>query len=322
MVGEKCCLRRLYGEILLYIIVRFQSERMVLRTMKLQDALLIKGDSACAFRDPAAVYHNGVFYLYYTYVERCKGGPYLYLAMQTSKDLAQWSERRLLTPGDKRLNYSSPGNIVRFNDEWIICFQTYCRENGEKYGNDNCRLFIMRSKDLLSWSEPELLRVKGPDVPVQDMGRMIDPYLLNAGGEWWCFFKQNGVSFSKSRDLITWEYVGRRSAGENACVVPYKNGFRMFSSPKNGIRVMDSEDLVTWKKAMPDLTLGQDEWDWAKGRITAGFVMENREYKLLPPYLMFFHASRYTEAVEFDSNASIGIAFSDDLESWYWPNKQ
>jgi len=46
--------------------------------------------------------------------------------------------------------------------------------------------------------------------------------------------------------------------------------------------------------------------------------MENSGIATLPKYLMFFHASRYTEEVEFDSNASIGIAFSDDLEHWNW----
>ena len=285
----------------------------------LSSPMLIKGDSFCAYRDPAVIFHEGVFHLYFTYVDNSEGGPWLYLAECTSTDLANWSKMRLLTPKDKSLNYSSPGNVIRDGDEWVICFQTYCRENGEKYGNENCRLFTMRSRDLVTWSQPELLRVKGNDVPREKMGRMIDPYLLRAGDEWWCFFKQNGVSFSKSKDLQNWTFMGSAAAEENACVVPHKNGYRLFSSPKKGISVMDSDDLVTWHKAMDDLFLGQDEWDWAKGRITAGFVMENTEIPTLPRYLMFFHASRYTEEVEFDSNASIGIAFSDDLDRWYWP---
>ena len=284
----------------------------------LSSSLLIKGDSTCAYRDPAVIYHEGTFHLYFTYVDNSEGGPWLYLAESTSSDLRSWSEMRLLTPKDKSLNYSSPGNVIRDRDDFVICFQTYCRENGEKYGNENSRLFTMRSKDLVTWTEPELLRVKGPDVPRENMGRMIDPYLLRAGDEWWCFFKQNGVSFSKSKDLQNWTFVGSASAGENACVVPFENGYRLFTSPENGISVMDSTDLVNWQQAMPDLFLGQNDWDWAKGRITAGFVMENTDISTLPRYLMFFHASRYTEEVEFDSNASIGIAFSDDLTNWQW----
>lgn len=280
--------------------------------------LLMEGTDECAYRDPAVIFDNGIFHLYFTYVDNRPGGPWLFLAERTSRDLRRWSDLRLLTPRDKSLNYSSPGNVVRDGDEWVICFQTYCRENGEKYGNDNSRLFTMRSSDLITWTEPELLRVKGPDVPREDMGRMIDPYLLRAGDEWWCFFKQNGVSFSKSRDLKTWQFIGRADAGENACVVPMGQGYRLFTSPFNGIRVMDSDDLITWRVAMDDLTLGQDEWDWARGRLTAGFVMENTAVPALPRYLMFFHASRYPESIAFDSLASIGVVFSDDLTHWYW----
>ena len=116
--------------------------------------------------------------------------------------------------------------------------------------------------------------------------------------------------------------MGHAQAGENACVVEYNGGYRMFSSPENGIRVMDSHDLVNWRQSMDDLTLGQAEWDWAKGRLTAGFVMENEKgFGNLPHWIMFFHASRYPETIEFDSYASIAIAYSDDLMTWRWPGK-
>lgn len=280
------------------------------------------GDTQTAYRDPAAVYYGGVYHLYFTYVDNQAGGPYLYLAERSSRDLVNWSDMRLLSPRDKSLNYSSPGCVVRDGDEWVICFQSYCRENGEKFGNANSRLFTMRSKDLMSWSEPEMLCVMGPDVKREDMGRMIDPFLLRAGGWWWCFFKQRGVSFSKSKDLRNWTYIGRADAGENACVVPINGGYRLFSSPENGIRVMDSHDLMSWHISMDDITLGQQEWDWAQGRLTAAFVMKTANDENLPRYAMFFHASRYPESVAFDSHASIGIAFSDDLSAWTWPGKK
>lgn len=154
------------------------------------------------------------------------------------------------------------------------------------------------------------------------MGRMIDPYLVKAQDEWWCFFKQNGVSFLKSKDLKTWSFVGNAAAGENVCVVSHNGGYRMFSSPENGIRVMDSDDLVSWHSARPDLTFGQDQWDWAKGRLTAGFVLENRSRRDFPPYIMFFHATRCPESITFDTDASIGVAFSEDLTGWFWPRME
>ncbi len=289
----------------------------------LTNPILLEGSDTAAYRDPAAVIADGVCHLFFTYVDNRAGGPWLYVAEKTSRDLTHWSPTRLLTPGDKSLNCSSPGSVVRDGNEWVLCFQTYCRENGEKYGNGRCRLYTMRSADLYSWSEPGLLRVKGSGVSERDMGRMIDPFLLRAENEWWCFYKQDGVSISKSRDLRTWTYVGHAGAGENVCVVPYRGGYRMFSSPENGIRVMDSSDLIHWRQSMDDLTLGQAEWDWAKGRLTAAFVLENTAgFAGLPRYLMFFHASRYSEAVAFDSYASIALACSDDLTEWRWPGKK
>ena len=286
----------------------------------LNNPILFEGSETSAYRDPAAIIVNGICHLFFTFVDNRPGGPWLYLAETTSSDLEHWSDIRVLTPKDKRLNYSSPGNVVRDGADYVICFQTYCRENGEKYGNDNCRIYTMRSKDLRTWSEPALIPVKGDHIEWQDMGRMIDPYLLRAGDEWWCFYKQNGVSFSKSFDLKSWTYMGNAKAGENVCVIPFKGGYRMFSSPENGIRVMDSYDLVTWHQSMDDLTLGQESWDWAKGRLTAGFVLENSAgFGNMPRYLMFFHASRFPEAVQFDSYASIAMAYSEDLTRWQWP---
>ena len=47
------------------------------------------------------------------------------------------------------------------------------------------------------------------DVQREDMGRMIDPYLIrdkDEPGKWWCFYKQNGVSYSWSHDLENWTF--------------------------------------------------------------------------------------------------------------------
>lgn len=280
--------------------------------------IILHGDDQTAYRDPAAFFFNGTCYLYFTYVDDFCDGPWLHIGETESKDLIHWSPVRILTPRDKRLNYSSPGNIISVGDDFVMCLQTYCRENGEKYGNENCRLYTMRSQDLVSWSAPELIRVKGPDVPINNMGRMIDPYLVNKDDEWWCFYKQNGVSYSRSKDLKTWTFMGCTDAGENSCVVPLGNKYRMFSSPENGIRVMDSSDLIHWKKTGNDIFLGQDEWDWAHGRLTAAFVIRNEFECIDCKYIMFFHASVQDESEDFDKNASIGIAYSNDLETWTW----
>ena len=63
-----------------------------------------------------------------------------------------------------------PGDVIRDAGQWVLCLQTYPRPRGEKYGNADSRIWIMRSSDLEHWSDPELLRVKGPDVPIEKMG--------------------------------------------------------------------------------------------------------------------------------------------------------
>jgi hypothetical protein len=222
--------------------------------------------------------------------------------------------------------------VIRHGEQWVMCLQTYPRpgyRRGDpvRYGDQTARLFLMRSPDLVHWSEPELLRVKGPDMPVEDMGRMIDPYLIEdqeEPGKWWCFYKQNGVSMSWSRDLKTWTYVGRTPGGENACVIRDGGEYVLFCSPGNGIQVKRSTDLKQWRDTGEPITLGQKGWAWARGRITAGFVLDLREDSRVGQALMFFHGSYFPERDPrggFDNYASIGLAWSVDLIAWDWPGE-
>ncbi|MCH4887013.1 hypothetical protein EZV73_05505 [Acidaminobacter sp. JC074] len=283
--------------------------------------ILLKGDEKKAYRDPAVYFENDTFYMYFTYVDNCENGPYLRLAMTTSRDLVEWTEVTFLTEKDKSKNYSSPGNIIKHQGLYYLCIQTYPRENGEKYGNINSRVYFITSKDLLKWSEPEPIMVKG-QTPLEDLGRMIDPYIIKDRQEekYWCFFKQNGASFSSSYDLKHWTFEGSVECGENLCVLDYNHKYRLYHSPHNGIGILESEDLRSFKD-LGTLYLGQEYWTWAKGRLTAGFVLqvENEKY---PRYLMFFHGSGpEDESIDFDKNASIGLAWSHDLENWEWADE-
>ena len=292
----------------------------------LASPVLFRGDAATAYRDPAAIYHEGVVHLFFTLVRKeSDGNVYSYTAVSKSRDLARWTAPRILTPRDRNLNFSSPGNVVRFGGRWVLCLQTYPRPRGEKYGNATARIWTMRSDDLEQWDRPELLRVKGPDVPREKMGRMIDAYLLedkDDPGKWWCFYKQNGAGMSHSRDLRTWTYFGRVAAGENVCVLVDGDEYVMFHSPRNGIGVKRSSDLRQWKDGGL-ITLGQKGWPWARGRLTAGFVLDLRRRPGIGKYLMFFHGSGpEDERTMFDNHASLGIAWSDDLVRWDWPGKR
>ena len=179
----------------------------------------------------------------------------------------------------------------------------------------------MTSRDLETWGTSELLRVKGPHVPEESMGRMIDPFLIADKDErhkWWWFYKQEGVSISYSNDLTTWVPYGRTNAGENPCVIVDRDEYVLSDSPPNGIGMQRSRDLKVWRDEGVT-TLGQSEWPWARGRITAGFVLDLRKNSRIGKALMFFHGSTYAETDPrggFDNFASIGIAWSDDLKHW------
>src|SRR4030042_5316543 len=171
------------------------------KLLKLKSPIIFKGDSVTAYRDPAILYHKKTFFLFFTLIEIEKGGKvFCYTASSKSRDLKKWSKPVKITPRDQKLNFGSPGNVIRFGDEWILCLQTYPRPDHYnyqpvRYGDATARIFIMRSKDLVKWSDPEILKVKGNDVPVEDMGRMIDAFLLedkDEKGKYWCFYKQRG----------------------------------------------------------------------------------------------------------------------------------
>lgn len=299
----------------------------------LQSPIVFKGDEQTAYRDPAVLFYKHKIYLFFTLVRSENDGKvYSYIALSSTKDLKKWSAIKILTARDQTLDYCSPGNVLRYKNEWMLCLQTYPRpdyriEQMPRFGNGNARLYIMRSKNLKSWNLPELLKVKGPDVSFAQMGRMIDPYLLedkDEKGKWWCFYKQNGVSMSYSYDMKNWKYFGHTESGENTCILVENNEYILFNSPKNGIAIKRSSDLKNWKDWGNLIALGQKEWPWAKGRITAGTVINLKNEKKFQKYVMFFHGSGplTEEKGDFDKNASIGIAWSDDLLGWNWPGKK
>jgi hypothetical protein len=292
----------------------------------LRSPILLRGDEQVAYRDPAVLLHDGVFHMYYTYIRHDRDGtPYWSLGESRSRDLVTWTEPLALTARNKSQNFCAPGNVIRFGDEWVLCLQTYPTPRDEKYGNEDARVWIMRSRNLESWSEPELLRVRGPDVAVEDMGRMIDPFLVedkDEAGKWWCLFDTDAANMSWSYDLKTWTYVGRVEAGENVCVLVDGDEYLMFHSPRNGIGMKRSPDMKTWRDVGTLITLGQEDWPWARGRLSAGFVMDLRAEPGIERYLMFFHGTGpEDERVIFHTHACLGLAWSHDLVEWDWPGK-
>ena len=287
--------------------------------------IIFEGNSTVSYRDPAMIYHDGVFRLFCTVLKRKGDYLYLHIGESKSRDLVNWSEMRMITPSDLNLNYSSPGNIIRYKDKWIMCYQSYCMPQPiteNPYGNKDCRVWMSTSDDLDHWSEPELIKVKGNEVAIEDMGRMIDPYFIediHEKGKYWCMYKQNGVSLSYTYDMKTWNYQGYVDGGENVCILKDDDKYIMIHSPENGIGIKSSADLRTWEDHGV-LTLAQNEWKWAERRLTAAFVLDLRNVDGINKYLMLFHGSRNVFP-ETDGQASIALAWGEDLYHWQWGGK-
>ena len=204
----------------------------------IESPVLFNGDEKTAYRDPAVLFYNDQFFLFFTLVKTINGEIYSFTATSKSFDLINWSQVKILTPRDQNLNFCSPGNIVKYDGKWLLCLQTYPRPGyilGDKvrYGSDDSRIFIMESKDLENWTYPKLLKVKGSTIREDKMGRMIDPYLIedkDEKGKWWCFYKQNGVSMSYTYDFLNWTFYGNTKSGENVCVLKDESEYVMFLS--------------------------------------------------------------------------------------------
>ena len=274
-----------------------------------------------AVRDPAAILHDGVFHCFHTVVERTEQGYALFVDVTQSRDLTHWTlPRRLTTPG---LNFSSPGNVLRVEDRWLLCLQSYPIPPGGEYGTDKSRLWLMESQDLETWTPPRLLQPDGCRADWARSQRQIDPYLVHHDGRFWCFYKTDGsLGLLVSKDLTDWQEASPLrpvlSAAdtpggvtvENPCVVRMDDTFVLFFSPcreGRGIGVARSVDLQHWEDVR---ILDFPAVPWAPGGPTAAMVLDTRQERGC--WTMFFHGDRTPP-----HGAALGCAWSDDLEHWH-----
>lgn len=284
-------------------------------------APIIPGDPVTAYRDPACYYDGHTFFLFMT-VSVLKDGFLLNrIGLSESTDLIHWTRPRCLTEENRDLNFSSPGNILKTAQGYSICICSYPMPFPWKerpYASEDARLYCLNTPDLVHFSAPEPIYPKG-ETEIGAMGRMIDPYMfVDKENEslYHLFFKQNGVSHSVSADRLNWTYLGHTDGGENACVVVKDGLYHLFHSPEDGIGHKTSPDLVHWTDEGVHF-LDREHWDWASGRLTAGFVMEAPSW-CAHRYLLFFHGSRKDASPETHGAASIALAYTDDFRSYYY----
>lgn len=279
--------------------------------VKRMDRIIFSQTGRYSYRDPAPYIFGGEIYLFFSLVINENNNQYFCIAVSKSSDFRNWSEPEILTEKNTAKNYSSPGNIIEYNGEYYLSLQTYPRQNGEKYGNEDSRIYTMKTADFINWSKPELIRVNG-DIPEKDMGRMIDPYILKDDNRFICFFKQNGVSFSESSNMKSWEFKGNTDCGENVCVIKENDEYIIFNSPENGINLLVTKNFKKFS-SIGTVYLKQSEKPWAKDRITAGFVLDISEMNIGYKYAMFYYGDMEDDYI---FGASLAVTFSNNLREW------
>ena len=272
-------------------------------------------------RDPAVIFENERYYCFHTAVHNDTSGCRLTLNVAESTDLIHWQGFRCLN--DSPLGFSSPGNILHVDNKWIMCVQTYPIPEGELYGSGDARLWLMESDNLTDWREPRIMVAAGCQANWSGSPRQIDPYLVYANSQYWCFYKANGcLGLLVSKDLQNWQEASpdRPVLGpamtpdgatvENPCVITDKGQHLLFFSPcreGRGIGIARSDNLLDWHDVryldFPDL-------GWAVGGPTAAMVVDRRQD--LGCWLMFFHGER-----SHHFGAAIGVAWSADLIDWH-----
>ncbi len=236
-----------------------------------------------------------------------------------SADLRTWSDIRLLTERDLTKNFSSPGNVLVHGGGFWLCFCSYPMPQPFRerhWATNDARLYTMFTKDFEHFELPRPLNPKS-HLPIEQAGRMIDPYLVEKDGTLYVFYDGGGICYSTSEDMEVFEFRGRVEGGErceNPCMIPYGGRYLLLASPDSGITFFESEDLLRWEEK-GHVALRRPEWDWADGRLTAAFALE------LPcgfahRYAVFFHGSRDVFP-ETHGNATLALVFTDDFET-YW----
>lgn len=280
---------------------------------------IFEGNDKFAYRDPACYYHGGFFHLFFTVSEKESGYMYNRIGYSRSRDLATWSEIRLLTVRDLHKNFSSPGNVFPHGDGFLICFCSYPMPQPFKerhWATADARLYTMFTKDFECFEEPKLLNPKSY-LPIEQAGRMIDPYLVEKDGQTYVFYDGGGISYATSKDGEMWEFGGRVPGGErceNPCILPYGGKYLLLASPDSGITFFESEGLLHWQETGRE-PLRKPDWDWAEGRVTAAFALE-LPHRFGHRYAVFFHGSRNVFP-ETHGNATLALVYTDDFQEFY-----
>ena len=314
---------------------------------KIKNPLIQQGSHKIAYCDPSIHFHDNVFRVFFSKVELLTSQEIIIqLAVTESTDLLNWSSPQILS--NKNHPMTNPGNIIRYKKDWVMTCNNYHLEKNQLNSDEMVLPWITRSTDLINWSKPEVMLLKSPNLEANFMGNCSSPCLvkdISDPEKWWCFFNHGGLSInhnhnspyrnrikdsrytelyslnlSYSYDLVEWNYWNTVNGQENYCVMTDQENYILVDSPSNGIGMKMSSDLIHWHQ-IGLYTLGQRQWEWANGRITSAHIINLKNYDKVGKYLMVFNGCTQEGLAlnVFHGQASVGLAWSDDLSNWYWP---
>ncbi|MCM8818494.1 MAG: hypothetical protein NC915_03325 [Candidatus Omnitrophica bacterium] len=268
-------------------------------------------------RDPACIIYNDTIYLFFT-IHNLKDNS-VCIGMTRTNNFIDFDYIKVISP----MGYASPGNVIKVNNKWILCYQQY-----KEFPHYLCFSF---SEDLEIWSEPVKFFNTDKTNKWNIDQRTIDPYIVKDENCWWCFYtgsnrwgKKTGynmIGVAKSYDLLQWEDISKEKpiigvdyewelpdGNENNCVIRLKDKWFMLYSASltyQKIAYAISYDLIYWeKRGLCDIPIFKE----SELRFGAPFIIEelSKENK----YYMIYMAE------DKNNKTSFILLESNDLIRW------
>ena len=278
----------------------------------------------CSTRDPAAVFHEGKYYIFVThqFEQHRWGAPECYQCfVLVTEDFRTFTPPRPVTPK----GYVSPGNIIRANGKWVMSVTRY------PWPTAVC---IAESDDLLNWSEPRVVigNYHGPYWNNREHGP-IDGYLVHWQDRYWMFHTDykhgthsQQLGLAVSDDLQTFEnltpdhplldssFYDEKRGIENVSLIIDKSQLYLFCSvgmPEQRIAVLQSNDIMQWNKLDAAAEIPNINQEWSKFIASAQFVADWRQQTGY--WVMLFMGTRHCDPYD---RMALGMARSKDLKNW------
>lgn len=277
-------------------------------------------------RDPSAIFHNGLYYLYFTiqFQQFRWDAPEGYqIFMMTTPDFREFTNPVPITPK----GFVSPGNVIQHNGRWIMSITRYPWPTA---------VATIESDDLVHWSEPHVV------VPTfhgsywgNDAHGPIDGYIFKWQEQVWMFYSDykkgthaQHLGLARAKDdacrefenltvddaLLDSSYYDEFRGIENASIINDGDKLYLFCSvgmPEQHVAVLESNDIMKWPKLDKSAELSGLNQDWTKFIAAAQFVADWR--KEMGHWIMLYMGARFQDA---HARMALGMAYSDDLKHW------